>query len=197
MNQERAALMKVVPGYLIIIKTAVVLFIFTLVVFWVTGCLSGPVSIDETVFIEVTGQGVEGENRITLKELKDMDEGLVEDNYFSINTYGTREYTRFKGVWIWYALQNSVELKDSASTVVFIAEDGYKVEYSLDDVKKEDYIDEQNPDTKYKMLLAWEQDEEEFDPEKGSPFQLVVGQKEPGDVNKPYWVRNIEKIVID
>jgi DMSO/TMAO reductase YedYZ molybdopterin-dependent catalytic subunit len=88
-------------------------------------------------------------------------------------------------------------LKDNASQVSFIAEDGYTVGYTLAEVQREDYIDEENPGAKLKLILAWEEGGEEFDPEQGNPFQLVVGQREPGDVNKPYWVRNVKTIRID
>ena len=50
---------------------------------------------------------------------------------------------------------------------------------------------------KYEMILAWEEDGVEYNPEIGNPFRLVVGQKEPGDVNKPYWVLNVKIIRID
>ena len=90
-----------------------------------------------------------------------------------------------------------MSLQDHASRVTFIAEDGYEVEFPLEDIKREDYIDEQNPQTKYKMILAWEENGREYDPEKGNPFQLVVGQREPGEANRPYWVRNVMIIRID
>ena len=48
-----------------------------------------------------------------------------------------------------------------------------------------------------KMILAWEENGREYDPEKGNPFQLVVGQREPGEANRPYWVRNVMIIRID
>ena len=31
----------------------------------------------------------------------------------------------------------------------------------------------------------------------GQPLQLVMGQRQPGDVNKPYWVRYVKTIRID
>jgi DMSO/TMAO reductase YedYZ molybdopterin-dependent catalytic subunit len=86
---------------------------------------------------------------------------------------------------------------DVCSSDLFIAEDGYKVEYTLEEVARSDYLDEQDPEKKLKLILAWEQDGKAFDPQAGNPLQLVVGQREPGDVNKPFWVRNVETIVID
>ena len=63
--------------------------------------------------------------------------------------------------------------------------------YTLEEVQRKDYLDEQTPDSTYPMIIAWEQAGQPFDPDQGNPFQLVVGQREPGDVNKPYWVRHI------
>jgi hypothetical protein len=145
----------------------------------------------------IEGDGVESKVSFTLEELKSMKDGLVEADYFSINSYGSKGYSHFKGVWVWYVLNEKVSLKGDASQVSFIAEDGYQVDYTIKEVKREDYIDEQNPETKYKMILAWEENGVENDLAIGSPFQLVVGQREPGDVNRPFWVRNIKTIRVD
>ena len=47
------------------------------------------------------------------------------------------------------------------------------------------------------MILAWEENGREYDLKKGNPFRLVVGQRKPGDVNKPYWVNYVRTIRID
>jgi len=147
--------------------------------------------------LHIEGNAVKDKAAFTLDELKSMEDGLVEADYFSINSYGTKGYTHFKGIWVWHLLSKQVNLKEDASNVTFIAEDGYKVEYTLEDIMKEDYIDEQTPETKYKMILAWEENGYELDPKTGMPLQLVVGQREPGDVNKPYWVKNVITIRVD
>ncbi len=169
-----------------------------LVLVWCTlagGCAPTEESSPGSLLIE--GDAVESRVYFTLEELKSMRDGLVEDDYFSINSYGSKGYAHFKGVWIWYLLNEKAHLKENASRVSFIAEDGYQVDYTIEEVKREDYIDEQNPETKYKMILAWEENGVENDPASGSPFQLVVGQREPGDENRPFWVRNIKTIRVD
>jgi hypothetical protein len=159
------------------------------------GCASSEDVPRGTVVIE--GDAVEGRASFTLEELKAMEDGLVEADYFALNSYGSKEYVHFKGIWVWHLLKEKANLKEHASTVSFIAEDGYEVEFTLEDVQREDYIDEQNPQTKYKMILAWEENDREYNPGKGNPFQLVVGQREPGDENRPCWVRNVKTIRID
>ena len=159
------------------------------------GCASSEKAPADKILIK--GEAVKEQAVFTLDELKSMEEGLIEADYFGINSYGTKGYTHFKGIWVWHLLSKQVNLKEDASSVTFIAEDGYQVEYTLEDVMKEDYIDEQTPETRYKMILAWEENGYELAPQTGMPLQLVVGQRESGDVNKPYWVKNVITIRVD
>ena len=122
-------------------------------------------------------------------------EGLVEADYFCINSYGTKQYFHLRNLGRVYFAGKS-ELEGSGVKVTFIAEDGYKVEYTWQMFRRM-IISTSKIETKYKMILAWEEDGREYDARKGNPFRLVVGQKEPGDVNKPYWVSNVQTIIID
>lgn len=145
----------------------------------------------------IEGEGVEGRTAFTLDDLQSMEGALVEADYFGINSYGTKSHTHFKGIGVWHILNSQAGLKDGASLVTFTAEDGYEVQYSIAEVKKEDYIDEENPAARLKMILAWEENGYESDPRAGMPLQLVVGQKATGDVNRPYWVKNVVRIRVD
>ncbi len=160
-----------------------------------SGCASAEKTPADTLLIE--GDAVNNKVAFTFEELKSMEDGLVEADYSFVNSYGTKGYTHFKGIWVWYLLSKQVSLKEDASHVTFIAEDGYQVEYEFEDVKREDYIDEQNPGNRLKIILAWEENGYEFSPQAGMPLQLIVGQREPGDVNKPYWVKNVIMIRVD
>ena len=171
----------------------------TLLLVLILGTMSGcgPAEEAPTGTILIEGKAVEGKASFTPEDLKSMKDGLVEADYFSINSYGSKGYSHFKGIWVWHILSEKVSLKEHASKVSFIAEDGYQVEYTLEEVKREDYIDQQNPETKYRMILAWEENGIEYDPAMGNPFQLVVGQRETGEQNRPYWVRNVKIIRVD
>lgn len=172
---------------------SILLVLFMCVI--VVGCTAQKETPVGTIVIE--GSSIESKTFFTLEELKSMEEGIREADYFSFNSYGTKRYFHFKGISLSYLLKEKVGLKDQTTKVTFIAEDGYAIEYTLEDVLKEDYIDEQNPEAKYEMILAWEEDGMEYNPEIGNPFRLVVGQKKPGDVNKPHWVLNVKTIHID
>ncbi|NLM43682.1 MAG: molybdopterin-dependent oxidoreductase [Clostridiales bacterium] len=151
---------------------------------------------DEKTLLHIEGSGIENPITLSLDELKSMKDAYYEDDFFSLNSYGTEEYFHFKGIKIKAILDKGI-LKDSASTITFIASDGYKHEMSVEQTLKEDYIDEHNPEKRYPVIIAWHENGKDYDPNKGAPFRLVIGQKEPGDVNKPQWVQNIVKIIIE
>ena len=82
------------------------------------------------------GQRVEEPVRLSLEELKAMEEGLVEDDYFSINSYGTEQYFHFRGFGLASPAGKS-ETEGERLKVTFIAGDGYQVEYTLEEVQRE------------------------------------------------------------
>ncbi|MFY9114696.1 MAG: hypothetical protein WAO23_05595 [Dethiobacteria bacterium] len=168
------------------------LMLFLLLLVIISGCT------DKSPYITVEGKEPDHEVRITLAEIKKMDDALVEDDYFSINSYGTEEYFHFKGAWVWAILEEKTAIgAQDIDKITFIADDGYTAEFTLEEIMRDDYIDQSNPQKKYKIILAWEENHREYNPEEGSPFRLVIGQKEPGDINKPLWVSRVEKIRID
>jgi len=153
---------------------------------------------EETDDITLKIEGNVGkELKFTLEELKAMNDIVFEADFFSLNSFGTKKYFHFKGVNLWSLLEQKCEISDDATSVSIIAEDGYEMVFTVEQVKKQDYIDEQNPEILYPMIIAWEEDKVEYDVSEGAPFKLVVGQNEAGDVNKPQWVSNIDKIVVE
>lgn len=149
----------------------------------------------EGYILKIQGK-VEKELKLSLKDLKAMEDIIFQDDFFSINNFGTKAYTNFKGVNLWKLLEKA-EISSDAGKVSIIATDGYTMEFSIEQVQRQDYIDETNPDKKFPMIIAWEENGVEYDPNDGPPFKLVVAQKEPGDVNKPQWVSNIDRIVVE
>lgn len=140
---------------------------------------------------------VENELKLSLDSLKDMESIIFQGDFYSLNNFGTTAYTNFKGVNLWKLLEQNANISSEATKVIIVATDGYKMEFTIEQVKKQDYIDETNPDAKFPMIIAWEENGEEYDSEEGPPFKLVVGQTEPGDINKPQWVSNIDKITVE
>lgn len=153
-------------------------------------------ALDTTLTLKIEGLADKHIN-VSLDELKAMRDMIYEADFYSLNSFGTTGYTHFKGVNLWSLLESNSLISDEASKVLVVAQDGYKMEFAIEQVKRQDYIDETNPDAKHPIIIAWEENGEEYSSKEGSPFKLVVGQKEAGDVNKPQWVSNIDKIVIE
>lgn len=145
----------------------------------------------------IEGAGVKNQARFTVSDLQKMKSAFIEDDIFSLNNWGTKKYFHFKGVSLWYLLHDKAGLTGKAKTVKIIGEDGYTISYGIGEVQRKDYIDEQNPEKKHPMFIAWEEDGKMYDPAQGSPFRFVVGQKGPGDINKPNWVQNIKTIRVE
>ncbi len=153
-------------------------------------------SVSKEASFMIEGPGVKNAMTFTLSDLKGMSEGLVSDNYFSLGRGVVEEYTEFKGVSLLYLL-NKAGLQSNASRVIVKAEDGYTQMFTLDEVKKEDYISQKDPNKKYKMIIAFSEKGKEYDPAKGNPFRLVVGQVGEMDFNKQRWVRYVKTIKVE
>lgn len=153
-------------------------------------------SEEDVVTLKIEGK-IANELSLSLDELKAMENLIFEGDFYSLNSFGTTEHTNFKGINLWGLLKDKAQISQDTTKVTIVATDGYSMEFAVEQVKKQDYIDETNPDAKFPMIIAWGENGEEYDSEEGPPFKLVVGQKEPGDVNKPQWVSNIDKIVVE
>ena len=60
---------------------------------------------------------------------------------------------------------------------------------------KEDYMDEQNPDKRYPVIIAWHENGKDYDAQRApSPGNMTEGTR--GDVNNPNG-SNIAKITVN
>lgn len=150
---------------------------------------------DENNILKIRGL-VENELKLSMDDLKAMKDIAFEADFYWLNSYGTTGYTHFKGLKLWDLLETQALIKPEAAIVTIRAQDGYSMEFTPDQIKME-YMDETNPDNKYPMIIAWEENGQEYSPDEGAPYKLVVGQKEAGDVNKPQWVSNIDVILVE
>lgn len=140
---------------------------------------------------------VENPLALSLDELKAMENLIYSEVFYSLNSFGTTEYTDFKGIKLWPLLEEKAHILEGAKTVKIVAIDGYHVSFTIDEVKRDDYIDETNQNLQLPIIIAWEENGEAYDPKEGPPYKLVIGQKAPGDVNKPQWVRDIDVIIVE
>ncbi|AOY76623.1 S-layer homology domain-containing protein [Clostridium formicaceticum] len=143
--------------------------------------------------LEITGPGMNEAQYFTVEDLKSKG-GSVSANYFFLNQYGTQGYVRYRGISLAYLLDEVVGVNSSARSVSITAQDGYRRQYNLSDVRR-DYIDQNKSSARLQMILAWEEDGRTLTGQY--PLKLVMGQTEAGDVNKPNWVSNVKTISVN
>ncbi len=150
--------------------------------------------------IRITGAGVKTSQEYSLNELKQMKNLTVTAKYFSRGAekpgWAKASHNDFTGVLLYELLADKVGLKDSASQVRVIAEDGYVQVFSPKDLKA-DYLDETDSSKKLRMIIAWSQDGQEYEASQGAPFRLVMGQQFAGEYNRLKWVSLISRIVVE
>ena len=146
--------------------------------------------------LKVEGK-VNTELSLSLADLQGFTDIGFSGTFYSLNSFGTTDHTDFKGINLWLLLKNKAGISDTATSVKIIAVDGYEIQFSISQVKRSDYIDETNQDVKLPIIIAWQENGVNYSSNDGPPYKLVIGQKEPGDVNKPQWVSNIEKIIVE
>jgi len=132
-----------------------------------------------------------------LKQLKELVKLGYTNDYYSLNSFGTTGHTNFKGIKLWGLLTEVADIQDDAATVRIIATDGYEISLSISQVKREDYIDETDQSKMLPIIIAWQENGVDYDVNSRPPYKMVVGQKQPGDVNKPNWVSDIHRIIVE
>lgn len=132
-----------------------------------------------------------------LEQLKELVKLGYTNDYYSLNSFGTTGHTNFKGIKLWGLLTEVADIQDDAATVRIIAADGYEISLSVSQVKRQDYIDETDQSKMLPIIIAWQENGVDYDVNKRPPYKLVIGQKEPGDVNKPNWVSDIHRIIVE
>lgn len=155
-----------------------------------------PQIVQEGPLLKVEGR-VSTPLSLDLSQLKSMDSLIYSADYYWLNSFGSTGHTSFKGIKLWGLLSEEAGIGSDAQTVRIVATDGYEMTFTVDLIRKQDYIDETDDSKKLPVIVAWQEDGSQYDPDKGPPYKLVVGQKEAGDVNKPQWVSNIDRIIVE
>ncbi|MCR3955249.1 MAG: molybdopterin-dependent oxidoreductase [Gudongella sp.] len=155
-----------------------------------------PQIVQEGPLLKVEGR-VSTPLSLDLSQLKSMDSLIYSADYYWLNSFGSTGHTSFKGIKLWGLLTEEAGIGSDAQTVRIVATDGYEMTFTVDQIRKQDYIDETDDSKKLPVIVAWQEDGSQYDSDKGPPYKLVVGQKEAGDVNKPQWVSNIDRIIVE
>lgn len=134
---------------------------------------------------------------LSLENMKSESMWAFSADYYWLNSFGSTGHTNFRGIKLWSALTDLGVVSDNSQSIKVIASDGYSMQFTAEQIRKADYIDETDNSVKLPVIIAWEEDGKAYSGSDGAPFKLIIGQTEPGDVNKPQWVSKIQKIIIE
>ncbi|MEG1930341.1 MAG: S-layer homology domain-containing protein [Anaerovorax sp.] len=155
--------------------------------------------------ISVKGDGVSKEMTYTVGDLEKMTDGLVEGNY-TMRTLVEPHTDQYEGVSLPYLLQKA-GVKKEASSVQIVCGDGASMNFTMEEILKEDYINEADTG-KLKVILAFGKNKTPLVPDKasagyvasvgndGGPLRLMVGQTAKGERNSPKCLQNVSSIVV-
>ncbi|MEI7885129.1 MAG: FN3 associated domain-containing protein [Clostridia bacterium] len=159
-------------------------------------------TLKKDTILTITGDGVSKNLYFSLNDLKNMQDGYLEQCYSSVNNYPTKKFNVAKGVSISYLMEES-NIKKEAKSITVEASDGYKAVFTQDQLLGKRYRFPEvisgsaaNP-VLVQSVLAWAfGDGQDFSNTKEDDLRIVIGQQGINDVNTVSSVRMVSKITI-
>jgi len=155
--------------------------------------------------LTISGDGVEAETSFSLGQVEDMTEGRLEKN-FTMMTLVEPHNGRYQGVALDYLLAQA-GLKEEAKYVQIVCADGVSMEFSLEELLSDNYVNEVD-DSRLKPILAYGKDGYPLVPDRssagflekagneGGPLRLMIGQTVEGERNSPKCLQHVTGLVI-
>ena len=122
-----------------------------------------------------------------LKNTKGLEKANV--NVSWLNSYGSKGTTAARGVAL-SDLLDYVGLAGNAKSVTVKARDGYAKSFDLNDKKNGVYWKDKDGNP---VILAWVVDGKNAE----GGLQLIIGQENDEDINRPNWVKDIVSITVN
>jgi hypothetical protein len=156
--------------------------------------------------LTISGDGILQSKKFTVKELEEMKDGKIEAKY-TMQTLVEPHHGKYTGIALDYILKEKVSLKSTAKQVKIISSDGASVAFSLEEVRKKDYINSID-NSKLQILLAYAKEGYPLVPERedegyemkagndGGPLRLIVGQTVKGERNSPKCLKYVTEVVV-
>lgn len=155
--------------------------------------------------LTIKGDGVSKESTFTVAELEKMTEGMVDAKY-TMMTLVEPHTDQYQGISLPYLLKQA-GIKREAKSIKLICSDGVTMNFTAEELLKEDYVNEVNS-TKLKVILAFGKNGTPLVPSKtsagytatvgndGGPLRLMVGQTAKGERNSPKCLQNVSGIEV-
>ena len=155
-----------------------------------------------------TGTGVRTDKTYSLNDLQMMQQYIFTQEYSFVNRNNQTTVEAFRGIDLYDFLRREVGLTAGADQVTFVAEDGYRRTFSLEEIASSEYMNEVSGQENLKVMLAYGKNETPLVPDEsspgyvagpdnsGGPLRLVIGQTAKGDQNSSKSVRNVVAIEV-
>ncbi len=159
--------------------------------------------------LHISGSGVRNGHTVTVGELEFMQNYILTGEYCLAKSETNKESALFRGLDIYEYLLREVGFTAGADQITFRATDGFERTFDLEEISKNDYINEETGADNLRVMLAFGKSEVPLVPEKssggyvadvgnhGGPLYLIVGQSEAGDLNSGKLVKNVSEIIVD
>lgn len=166
---------------------------------------------DSTVTVSGNGTKLSGKRAFTVADLESK-QNLVKESIYKIkHSSGTADILHYRGVSLYDFLNSpAVGLKENAKKVIVTSRNGSKQEFSLDEVKKSDYIGDfarqdlsmilaycgADDTREYNLPLVRGDETEDGAGNDGGPIKLMVGLKDENDINYDKCLEDVESIQV-
>ncbi|WP_034638866.1 ligand-binding sensor domain-containing protein [Desulfofalx alkaliphila] len=157
--------------------------------------------------LSIGGSGVRKDHTVTLGELEFMQNYIFTGEY-CLASDTEKELASYRGIDIYEFIRREVGFTGGADTVTFKTADGSSKTFSLDEIAKRDYINEETGANDLKVMLAYGKNErplvssdtsdgyDHVARNSGGPLLLVIGQTETGDLNSAKSVSGVVEIIV-
>ena len=158
--------------------------------------------------LKISGEGVSKQTEWPVRFLEGLQNYIEEKTYTIAKTETVKYDDIYKGLDLYSFLKNEAGLKLNADMVTFIAEDGYSIDMSIEDLAKNDYYNSITGKNDLGVLLAYGKNNKPLVSNKnskgyisdsknsGGPLKLVVGQRTKDDINSKSNLSNLVEIKI-
>ncbi|MCL1816387.1 MAG: S-layer homology domain-containing protein [Clostridiales bacterium] len=153
------------------------------------------VAAEETLTIR--GDGVEKEIVYTRAELESLKAALEQHAYSLSNNFPTEKTEYAAGLPLLYLLQQA-GLKDIAQTITCIATDGYKREFTVQELlyAPRYYYPSSGDKKPVPAMVSLQSSASGLSSLEPIELKLIMGQRSPGEQTNPWFVKNLSTIEV-
>lgn len=157
---------------------------------------AAPLSAEAETLI-IRGDGVEKEITYSRADLEGLATAIERHCYSVTNNFPTDKTEYAAGVELLYLLQEA-GLKDTAQLITFIASDGYRREFTVQELlfTPRYYFPPSKEKAAVPTIICLQSSAKGFDTLESTPMKLIMGQRASGEQTNPWFVKYLAEIEV-